>query len=457
MVDLFWDEENGGFYLTSNTKNLIIRTKSPYDSATPSGNSEAVHVLLELARITGEKKSLEKARRTMRAFAGSMQQARMLLAVQHYLHSEPQKVTEGERETDSAASAAQKTNTLDLATLLSGLSLAKESGEPLLTDSSDLVQTEPFISVDRLVPGETFQVAVRLKVDDGWHINANPASFDFLIPTTLEVNADLPVKVLSIDCPPSTEFRSAFVEESISVYAGDAVIRATLRLGGKAPTLASQGRLELKLHYQACDESRCLAPAEVTLSVKVAVARDGEKPTRLHPDVFGAVFSDIEQGPVVEVEPRPASAQLDRLAPALAVQEWARGRPTTLDALKGKVVLLDLFQIICPGCRAAHPHIVRMQKEYEDEGFEVLGMAVAFEYEWAQTPLLIRGYVDAMAFPYPVAIDEGLIETFRRYRAQGTPYTALIDRNGRIRYLDFFRLDRVEPLLQQLLAEEGRA
>ena len=164
-----------------------------------------------------------------------------------------------------------------------------------------------------------------------------------------------------------------------------------------------------------------------------------------------------EQSPVVGVEPRPARAQLDRLAPALAVQEWARGEPTTLDALKGKVVLLDLFQIICPGCHAAHPHIVRLQKEYEDEGFEVLGMAVAFEYEWAQTPLLIRGYVDALAFPYPVAIDEGLIETFRRYRAQGTPYTALIDRNGRIRYLDFFRLARVEPLLQQLLGEEGRA
>ena len=56
-----------------------------------------------------------------------------------------------------------------------------------------------------------------------------------------------------------------------------------------------------------------------------------------------------------------------------------------------------------------------------------------------------------------MAIDEGLIETFQRYRAQGTPYTVLIDRNGRIRYLDFFRLDQVEPLLQQLLAEESRA
>ena len=290
MVHLFWDEENGGFYLSSTAENLIIRAKSPYDSATPSGNSEATHALLELARITEEKAPLEKARQTMQAFAGAMQQgpggfARMLLAVQHYLQTEREKTTEGEM--GSAAASAQQAKAPDLATILSGLKRSKESGEPLLTDSADLVQTEPFVSVDRLVPGETFQVAARLKVDDGWHINANPASFDFLIPTTLEVNSDLPVEVLGIDYPPSTQFKSAFVEQSISVYAGDVVVRATLRLDGKAPS-ASQGRLELKLRYQACDESHCLAPAEVILPLEVAVSRAGGQPAPLHREVFEA-------------------------------------------------------------------------------------------------------------------------------------------------------------------------
>ena len=153
-------------------------------------------------------------------------------------------------------------------------------------------------------------------------------------------------------------------------------------------------------------------------------------------------------------------AEIDRLsvrpgkpALALAVDEWVRGRPTTLDALKGKVVLLDIFQIICPGCHAAHPEIVRMQKRYKNDGFEVLGMAVAFELHGAQTPEKIRRYVDRKAYPYPVALDKGLIETFRRYGARGTPFTVLIDRQGRIRYLDFFRLDTVESTIRQLLDE----
>lgn len=146
--------------------------------------------------------------------------------------------------------------------------------------------------------------------------------------------------------------------------------------------------------------------------------------------------------------------RVGKFAPALAVDEWVRGKPTTLNALKGKVVLLDIFQIICPGCHAAHPKIVRMQKRYKDDGLEVLGLAVAFELHGAQTPEKIRRYVDQKAYPYPVALDKGLIETFRRYGARGTPYTVLIDRQGRIRYLDFFRLETVESTIRQLLNED---
>ena len=59
------------------------------------------------------------------------------------------------------------------------------------------------------------------------------------------------------------------------------------------------------------------------------------------------------------------------------MEEWVRGSPITLNAVKGKVVLLDIFQIICPGCHAAHPEIVRMQRRYKEKGFEVIGLAVA--------------------------------------------------------------------------------
>ncbi len=156
----------------------------------------------------------------------------------------------------------------------------------------------------------------------------------------------------------------------------------------------------------------------------------------------------------IDAEMARMSVRVGKPAPALAVDDWARGHPTTLDELRGKVVLLDIFQVICPGCHKAHPEIARMQKQYEEDGLEVLGLAVAFELHSAQTPEKIRRYVDRKASPYPVALDKGLIETFRLYGARGTPYTVLIDRQGRIRYLDFFRLATVESTVRELLRED---
>lgn len=55
MITEFWDEENGGFFFTSNDhEKLIVRNKDFYDNATPSGNSVAADVLLRLAKLTGD-------------------------------------------------------------------------------------------------------------------------------------------------------------------------------------------------------------------------------------------------------------------------------------------------------------------------------------------------------------------------------------------------------------------
>ncbi len=57
MITEFWDEENGGFYFTSNDhEQLIVRNKDFYDNATPSGNSVAADVLLRLAKVLGDNK-----------------------------------------------------------------------------------------------------------------------------------------------------------------------------------------------------------------------------------------------------------------------------------------------------------------------------------------------------------------------------------------------------------------
>jgi uncharacterized protein len=70
LMDLFWDEGQGGFYFTArDSEGLIGREKDLYDGASPSGNSVAALNLLRLARLSGDTSLEEKADRQIRAFS----------------------------------------------------------------------------------------------------------------------------------------------------------------------------------------------------------------------------------------------------------------------------------------------------------------------------------------------------------------------------------------------------
>lgn len=140
-------------------------------------------------------------------------------------------------------------------------------------------------------------------------------------------------------------------------------------------------------------------------------------------------------------------------APGLTVSEWVNGDPVTLESLEGKVVLVDFFQIICPGCKRAKPLIEAMQKAYGDQGLAVVGVAVAFEEEAHQQPEQIRSYVETTGYDWPVGIDQDLKATFADFRAQGSPWTVLIDRSGTVRYASFFNEDDIADRIEDLLEE----
>ncbi len=76
MVDDYWDDKNGGFFLGSDqSEKLIVRTKTAYDGAIPSGNSVAVMNMLKLSRITGDVKWADLAEKTIRAFSEDIHRA----------------------------------------------------------------------------------------------------------------------------------------------------------------------------------------------------------------------------------------------------------------------------------------------------------------------------------------------------------------------------------------------
>ena len=70
MLTHFWDQQNGGFYLTADDgEKLLVRSKVIYDGAIPSGNSVAVYNLLRLAHLTGTTVYIKKAEAIIKAFS----------------------------------------------------------------------------------------------------------------------------------------------------------------------------------------------------------------------------------------------------------------------------------------------------------------------------------------------------------------------------------------------------
>src|SRR6476620_4170109 len=76
-------------------------------------------------------------------------------------------------------------------------------------------------------------------------------------------------------------------------------------------------------------------------------------------------------------------ARIGDKAPNLTVFEWVQGRPTNIDREKGNVVLVEVFQVNCPGCfMYGIPEAINIYNKYGREGVSVLGLATAFaEFE----------------------------------------------------------------------------
>ena len=74
------------------------------------------------------------------------------------------------------------------------------------------------------------------------------------------------------------------------------------------------------------------------------------------------------------------SAQIGKKAPNLKVSEWVQGNGSNLDQHSGNVVLVEVFQVNCPGCfMYGIPEAIEIFNKYKSKGVSVLGVATAFE------------------------------------------------------------------------------
>jgi hypothetical protein len=74
------------------------------------------------------------------------------------------------------------------------------------------------------------------------------------------------------------------------------------------------------------------------------------------------------------------NAIIGKPAPDIQVAKWVQGGPVNLGTLKGRVALVEVFQVNCPGCFVhALPEAVHLHERYHEQGLTVIGLATAFE------------------------------------------------------------------------------
>ena len=152
-------------------------------------------------------------------------------------------------------------------------------------------------------------------------------------------------------------------------------------------------------------------------------------------------------------------------APELIVSEWFNSdTEIKLADLRGQVVVLHTFQMLCPGCVLyGLPQAQKLHKFFSEKGVSVVGLHTVFEHHEAMTPVSLEAFIYEYRYTFPIGVDapskngHPIPQTMEIYRFQGTPSLVLIDREGYMRNHWFGHLEDlvVGNAIGQLLAEKA--
>lgn len=131
----------------------------------------------------------------------------------------------------------------------------------------------PMSSIRRGEPGE---VDLRFRITPGYHINSNTPKSEFLIPTTLKLDAPTDIVIGKITYPLGRDMAFPFSpDEKLSVYSGEFDVAVVIR--PLHTVLPAKYMVRGQLKYQACDNAQCYPPKQLPVQFEVKVEKG--KPT----------------------------------------------------------------------------------------------------------------------------------------------------------------------------------
>ena len=135
-------------------------------------------------------------------------------------------------------------------------------------DAASLLKIEPRVEADK--PGSAV-LRLQASLASGWHVNSHRPSEEYLIATEARLDPASGVRFGDARYPEGMLKKFAFSESPLSVYEGSFAIEVPLQFDPAGSVPALSGRVE----YQACNDTRCLAPASVAFQTKGPAGASG--------------------------------------------------------------------------------------------------------------------------------------------------------------------------------------
>src|ERR1700678_517174 len=121
-------------------------------------------------------------------------------------------------------------------------------------------------------------------------------------------------------------------------------------------------------------------------------------------------------------------------APELLVDRWFNtDHPLTLSGLRGRVVVLAAFQVLCPDSIASGvPQARRIYETFAPRDVAVIGMHTRLEHHDAFNSAVLKAFIQEYRLKFPIALDQPnpagpIPHTMERYNMRGTPSLVLMN------------------------------
>src|ERR1700682_5326239 len=137
------------------------------------------------------------------------------------------------------------------------------------------------------------------------------------------------------------------------------------------------------------------------------------------------------------------------------IVDWENSPPLKLEALRGKVVLVDFWTSSCINCQNTFPYLRKWYRAYGNQGLVIVGVHSP-EFEFEKSVPNIRQAIKHYDVTWPVAVDPNRV-TWDAYNNQYWPAEYFVDKNGKLRHTHFGEgeYDKTEQVIRGLLAEAG--